>query len=307
MSDIKPSTSANDPDIEFDETLDSARPPGSTCADERFVKQGGLLASPVGTNATSTLSQERAAFYSAHPYSEFCKSLKKRTGSPTTQPSVFQRLWWQIRETLNARLPKGAFVGATAALLLAAGAPLLFKNTAPSSVPATPSTEDGIRPKGKVIPNTAPTIANTPTVELRATLRTIGMARPVQSGEMLRKGDQLRLSYDSDGLSYILVVSVDDTGVVSPLYPDDRSQSIEIVPGVNIPLAGGIELDGFVGAERIFALFSNRPVRFEDVSYAVEELPTEPSTGKIDLVRIDKLPMSEGIAQSSLWFRKVAE
>lgn len=307
MSDPKTIPHIKDTEIEFDELLDVVRPPGLCDADEQFLKKGGLSDLPAATSVDNTLSRERAIFYSTHPYSEFRKSFEKRRMDHAPKTSILRQYLQKLQDTLGSRLPRAALVGVVATALLA-----VFVQWPPSNHNSTSSqtfrpNAQGIRPKGTVDTHATAVRPERRMVRLYANLHTPGIGRAVANGDLLREGDQLRLSYDSDGLSYILVVSVDDTGLVTPLYPDDGSRSMEIVPGMNVPLPGGIELDNFVGFERIFALFSTDPLRFDDVSYAVKQLYADPQKGKLDIGHIDQLPMSNEIAQASIWFQKIAE
>jgi hypothetical protein len=95
-------------------------------------------------------------------------------------------------------------------------------------------------------------------------------ARPAPDGTTLKEGDQIQFRYRADGKRYVFVVSVTDQGVFSPLYPDRPSASIEVTPSGTHVLDGSVILDDAHGPERIIALFSDRPLTFDDVKAAIE-------------------------------------
>ena len=93
--------------------------------------------------------------------------------------------------------------------------------------------------------------------------------QPGIDGMTLQEGDQVQFRYQAVGRNYLFVVSVDDDGVVSPLFPDSPSQSIAVRSDGKRVLDGSIILDDAVGPERFFAVFSDRPISFEDIKKAV--------------------------------------
>jgi anti-sigma factor RsiW len=96
-------------------------------------------------------------------------------------------------------------------------------------------------------------------------------ARAARDGAILREGDQIQFRYRADGKRYVFVVSVTDRGVLSPLYPDRPGPSVEIAPAGTHVLAGSVILDDARGPERIFALFSDSPLSFDEVKASIDE------------------------------------
>lgn len=121
------------------------------------------------------------------------------------------------------------------------------------------------------------------TQEGPATTRTKGLApalqmyvndmsgpRLVSDGVRLEEGDAIQFRYRADGRPYLFVVSVDAAGAVSPLYPDAPTQSIRVDPeGTNV-LEGSVILDDAVGPERVHAVFSRTPLRFDELKTAID-------------------------------------
>lgn len=94
--------------------------------------------------------------------------------------------------------------------------------------------------------------------------------RRAEDGVHLGEGDAIQFKYRADGHAYLFVLSVDEAGRISPLYPDVPTESIAVEPdGTNV-LEGSIILDDVVGAERIFAVFSKAPLAFGDLEAAIE-------------------------------------
>jgi hypothetical protein len=87
------------------------------------------------------------------------------------------------------------------------------------------------------------------------------------AAEALASGERLRLGYQTGGHRYLLSLSIDEHGVVTPLYPE-RGASLTLPAGV--PSAthflpdslGSIELTGS-GLERIIVLLSDQPIEME--------------------------------------------
>ncbi len=104
---------------------------------------------------------------------------------------------------------------------------------------------------------------------LKVEVRRDGAFAPLDVSGTVRPGDVIRLLYDATDYDYLCVLSVDGSGHVEAWYPDGSGRSVPIVRGHNIPLPGAIELDDYVGPERLIALFSTTPL---DAGRALEEV-----------------------------------
>ena len=92
------------------------------------------------------------------------------------------------------------------------------------------------------------------------------MAR-TDAPEALARGERVRLGYTPDARKYVLALSVDSAGEVTPLYPES-GQSLPVEPGPGTHwLPDSIEFTGS-GAERVVVLLSDSPVAVEDVTAA---------------------------------------
>ncbi len=86
--------------------------------------------------------------------------------------------------------------------------------------------------------------------------------RIAHSGEALAPGERIRLGYHGAEGDYLLVLAVDESGAVTPVYPE-RGRSLKAEPGNQVHmLPDSVELTG-QGFERLVALFSDQPLEVE--------------------------------------------
>ena len=96
--------------------------------------------------------------------------------------------------------------------------------------------------------------------------RTAAVATP----EALGTGERLRIGVKAGGRRYLFAVSVDDAGVVTPLYPE-AGTSVQLPPGDGLQyLPDSIELTGR-GLERLIVLLTDQPAELDNIRRAVEE------------------------------------
>jgi hypothetical protein len=107
---------------------------------------------------------------------------------------------------------------------------------------------------------------------LRAFARRMQHVFPVQDGMDLHPGDEVRFVVDSPRLQFLLLASVDGAGRVNVYFPYDGSQSGVIAIGKPTELPGSIVLDSAPGPERVFALYSNRPLLRTDLEPVLKRL-----------------------------------
>jgi hypothetical protein len=83
----------------------------------------------------------------------------------------------------------------------------------------------------------------------------------VDATEPLSAGERLRIGYQSGGHRYLLSLSIDEHGEVTPLYPEEGA-SLTLpagIPSATHFLPDSIELTG-TGLERIIVVLSDQPV-----------------------------------------------
>ena len=86
----------------------------------------------------------------------------------------------------------------------------------------------------------------------------------VDATEPLSAGERLRIGYQTGGHRYLLSLSIDEHGEVTPLYPEQGS-SLTVpagVPSATHFLPDSLELTG-TGLERIIVVLSDQPVDME--------------------------------------------
>jgi hypothetical protein len=88
--------------------------------------------------------------------------------------------------------------------------------------------------------------------------------------EALAPGERVRLGYTPDTRKYVLALSVDAVGEVTPLYPESgQSLPVEVGAGTHW-LPGSLEFTG-TGAERVVLVLTDSPVTVEDASAAARK------------------------------------
>ncbi|MBI5548650.1 MAG: hypothetical protein HY901_32615 [Deltaproteobacteria bacterium] len=121
--------------------------------------------------------------------------------------------------------------------------------------------------------------------------------RKASDQEALAPGERVRVGYLTQGREFVLVLSVDEAGVATALYPESgTSLRVEKGPGTHL-LPDSWVLTG-QGRERIIALFSDQPL---EVSAALLAASKEYSrAGRLE--RMGELPL--GAEQSALTVSK---
>ncbi len=90
----------------------------------------------------------------------------------------------------------------------------------------------------------------------------LGPAEPLGPGEVLR----FQVSIPEDG--FVFIADLDDQGGFDRFFPSGDSRSAPLRQGRHL-LEGSIELDGFVGEERIILLFSKASLEEQEIEAAL--------------------------------------
>ena len=107
--------------------------------------------------------------------------------------------------------------------------------------------------------------------------------------EPLSSGERLRIGYQTGGHRYLLSLSIDEHGEVTPLYPE-QGASLTVpagVPSATHFLPDSIELTG-AGLERIVVVLSDQPV---DMQVARQAARTAYDRAGGDLGRLPRLDL----------------
>ena len=111
---------------------------------------------------------------------------------------------------------------------------------------------------------------------------------PVKGGTQLRPGDKLRFLVTPAGSKYALIASKDGQGAFTVYWPFGAAESGALPQGRELP--GSVELDAALGPERILAVFSDAPVKAEDVRVLLQPEAPAPSEGlRLVELRFDKV------------------
>jgi hypothetical protein len=121
----------------------------------------------------------------------------------------------------------------------------------------------------------------------------------LRDGERVDAGAPLRFEVNTPEPCVLWLVSVDDNGTVSRLFPTEGDEGAPINGFQSLP--GGVVLDGRAGSERFFAVCSAAPLSFSQVLSAAKEFstlaPALPAAPKLsglpertlqDTLRLDK-------------------
>jgi hypothetical protein len=120
----------------------------------------------------------------------------------------------------------------------------------------------------------------------------------IQDGARLRPGDRIRFAVQGGGAAFVLVASIDGRRQVS-VYQPSTALGPDAGAGPQT-LPDSIQLDDALGPERIFAVFSDRPVPEAEVTGALAALG---AAGPEAVRRAQRLPLP--LAQASVLIEKV--
>ena len=104
-------------------------------------------------------------------------------------------------------------------------------------------------------------------MSLVAYLGSPGGTKAVVDGQAVSPAAELRFSVAPRGRCNLWLVSVDESGQISRIYPTDGEGGAPV--SKQGPLPGGAVLDGRAGLERFYAVCSPAPLRYEDLTKSV--------------------------------------
>jgi hypothetical protein len=123
----------------------------------------------------------------------------------------------------------------------------------------------------------------------------------VTDGDSLAPGDAVRLVFDPPGYPFVIVGSIDAAGKASIYFPFGGRESAAVDPRVPLELPGSLVLDATQGPERVFALFSGRPLAAADLTAALRAISLR---GWPAIRQTTRLPLTVDAAQTSFLFEK---
>jgi hypothetical protein len=125
--------------------------------------------------------------------------------------------------------------------------------------------------------------------------------RRVRDGDPLRPGDAVRFRINPGEASYVLIASLDAAGKSTIYVPAGGALSVAVKSGAWWEAPGSVVLDGTTGPERIYALFSERPLPAARVDQALAEVARG---GAAAIRSTARLPL-DAVDQASLLIEKV--
>lgn len=237
-----------------------------------------------------TLSRDE--FYSRYPAARFVADLEERARPATGRLPIW--------------LGGAALAAATALLVLVAGPGTIGEQalTQPPRNPVRPRVfgAAGVLTDKGALPASAVESPYRERADLRFQVLSGQDFENLHDGTLLHAGDILRFHYDSGEDDYLYLFSVDNGGIITTYYPEEKAYSVPIVRGRNIPLQDGVRLDTYVGDERFYALFSDRPIGYLEVDVAVRSLLLPLQAGEQGVRELGPLPLS--CRQVTLWIEK---
>jgi hypothetical protein len=122
----------------------------------------------------------------------------------------------------------------------------------------------------------------------------------VADGARLAAGDALRFVLDPTGLPYVLIASVDGAGQVSIYFPFHGEASARVDGRTSVSVPGSIVLDEAPGPERLYVIYSERPIE----ARAVRHVLARTAAGGAPAIRSTVHLPIEGSVQATLLFEK---
>lgn len=86
-----------------------------------------------------------------------------------------------------------------------------------------------------------------------------GDAVPLGAGDAVYSGDRLQLTYSAAQPGHLAVLALDGAGQTNVYFPTDGTTTWPAAPGHALPLPSSTELDGVLGAERLWIVFCADP------------------------------------------------
>jgi hypothetical protein len=124
---------------------------------------------------------------------------------------------------------------------------------------------------------------------------------PVEEGAVLAAGDAIRFFVEPGVKGHVIIGSVDGAGKANIYFPYAGHESAALAPRRRLEVPGSIVLDLAPGPERVYAVFSEGPLRSDLVRQA---LALVAAGGPEAIRRTRALPLP-GTAQATVRFEKV--
>lgn len=187
------------------------------------------------------IERDRAAFVAAPP--------------PLALPA--ERATRSTSAIAPTRSSRGAWLAAAGLAMAAAIAGIaVFRGDGAVGPPAAPGSVDRVATKGDGF-------------ELAAVIERGGHQTRARSGDELRPGDRVQLSYSLAEPAYLYVIGVDGTARANVFFPEDANR-VATQPGREVELPFSLVIDKTPGGERFFGVACDDPRDPQAIARAVE-------------------------------------
>jgi hypothetical protein len=139
-------------------------------------------------------------------------------------------------------------------------------------------------------------------VSLQVFARHASATVELHGGEVLAAGDQLAFTYALEHPRYLLLLGIDEDGVITRYFPSDGDKAVALAAGRRAQLPVGIELDAQPGVERLYALFSETAPDESAARRALHDAFGQARARGVGVAELGELELPAG--QVSVWFRK---
>lgn len=225
---------------------------------------------------------ERKSFLDDHPWAVFRASLDQRLEQTETRSRLNWTLWFSGL----------AFACSAAVVLVVVGIQPPVAGPGDPGVSGIP----GIRSKGGGGAPVGEIAHQAPLLRVF-----VNGGEALHAGDELSAGDELTFRVDSGRYDHVMVFGVEDSGRISPYYPDESGgTSLAVGRGRGLWLPDSVELDDSPSAERLIAIFSARPLRWARVEQAAEQAWTA-GCQRLDCMGRLGIP---GTEEASVWFAR---
>lgn len=114
-------------------------------------------------------------------------------------------------------------------------------------------------------------------------------SRWTEKAEVLHPGDLIQFDYHFKKPVYLMILSMNQKGMINQIVPFGKIKSALFQAGQRtIPKDGSLELDNYLGEERIFVIYNKKPFQLEKVR---KDLQKAYKLSQKRLAKMNNLPM----------------
>lgn len=158
----------------------------------------------------------------------------------------------------------------TTTMLLIVLLPSWLNRTAPNQAPSLLPERTS---KGVATPQPRPSPLQSPTIQLMIYKQGQSHSRVAYKQQRLNPGDLIQFSYTLPKAVHLMIVSINERGDISKFVPLDQQGSVRRQAGQGeLPNAqDSLELDDYIGMERLFVVYRQKPFDFSMLKSVVAQ------------------------------------